>query len=69
MYDLTNLDYDQIDSILDRLYDEDGLVLEFNNFTQDSEDYILGRGWTIWVSDGVLYVENGGDDLNSAWID
>jgi hypothetical protein len=68
MYDLANLDYDQLDTILDYLYDEDGLVLEFTNFTQDSEDYILGRGWTIWVSDGVLYVENSIGD-NSAWID
>ena len=70
MYDLTNLDYDQIDSILDRLWDEDGLVLEFNNFTQEQEEFILHRGFTIWLDNGVLFAENdSSDDLNSAWID
>ncbi len=68
MYDLTNLDYDQIDSILDGLWDEDGLVLEFNNFTQEQEDFILGRGFTIWLNNGVLFAENDRGDLNSAWI-
>ena len=68
MYDLTNKEFEQIDSILNRLYKADGLILEFIHFTQEQEDFILGRGFTIWLDNGVLFVENDSDDLNSAWI-
>ena len=69
MYDLTNKDFDQVDSILGGLYDEDGLVLEFINFTQEQEDFILGRGFTIWLNNGVLFVENDSDEFSNAWTD
>jgi len=68
MTTLANLDFDQVDTILDRLYDNDSLVLEFTDFSDEMESFILGRGFTTYIVDEVIYVENTSYDLNGAWI-
>jgi hypothetical protein len=56
MTNLLNTSRETLNNILDVLYDKDE-TLEFVNYTQEDEDYILNQGWTIYTDEGVLYVE------------
>jgi hypothetical protein len=56
MTNLLNTSRETLNNILDVLYDKDE-TLEFVNYTQEDEDYILNKGWTIYTDEGVLYVE------------
>lgn len=63
MINLENISRETLNNILDVLYDKNE-TLEFANSTQEDENYILGKGWTIYNVDGVLYVEQTKEDLN-----
>lgn len=63
MTNLANTSKETLNSILDTLY-TDNATLEFTNFTQEDENYILHKGWTTYTDEGVLYVEQTEDDLN-----
>ena len=63
MTDLANTSKENLNSILNALYTSD-VTLEFTNFTQEDEDYILHKGWTIYTDEGVLYVEQTKESVN-----
>ena len=63
MINLLNISRETLNNILDILYTSNE-TLEFANATQEDEDYILGKGWTIYTDEGVLYVEQSKEDLN-----
>ena len=63
MINLLNISRETLNNILDILYTSNE-TLEFANFTQEDEDYILGKGWTIYSDEGVLYVEQSKEDLS-----
>ena len=63
MINLNNISKETLNNILDILYTSNE-TLEFANATQEDEDYILGKGWTIYTDEGVLYVEQSKEDLN-----
>ena len=65
MTNLLNTSRETLNNILDVLYDKDE-TLEFVNYTQEDEDYILNKGWTIYTDEGVLYVEQTSYD-NMNW--
>ena len=56
MINLLNISRETLNNILDVLYDKDE-TLEFANATQEDENYILGKGWTTYTDNNVLYVE------------
>ena len=63
MTNLSNTSKETLNSILDVLY-TDNITLEFTNFTQEDENYILHKGWTIYTDEGVLYVEQTEENVN-----
>ena len=63
MINLNNISRETLNSILNILYTSNE-TLEFANATQEDENYILHKGWTIYNDEGVLYVEQSKEDLN-----
>ena len=63
MTNLSNTSKENLNSILDVLY-TDNVTLEFTNFTQEDENYILNKGCTIYTDEGVLYVEKTEEGVN-----
>lgn len=64
MINLSNTSKETLNSILDVLY-TDNITLEFTNFTQQDENYILHKGWTIYTNEKILYVEQTEECLNN----
>jgi hypothetical protein len=63
MTNLANTSEENLNTILDVLY-TDNVTLEFTNFTEEDENYILNKGWTIYTDEGVLYVEQTEESVN-----
>ena len=64
MINLSNTSKETLNSILDVLY-TDNITLKFTNFTQQDENYILNKGWTIYTNEEILYVEQTEECLNN----